>query len=238
MAAATEHGILVMNTPGSNTISAAEQTCALILTLARHIPQGCASLKEGRWDRKLYMGREILGKTLAIIGLGRVGREVALRMRAFGMRVVGFDPMIPASAVVEFGIEFMDLEQIWPIADFITVHTPLMPATENLVSLDVMKKCKRSVNIINVARGGIVGEADLLQGLNEGYVSGAALDVFTEEPPTAKLHALLKHPKVICTPHLGASTIEAQERVAVDLAEQIRELLETGKAPGLVNRLP
>jgi len=234
--AATKHNVLVMNTPGSNTISAAEHTCSLILSLSRYLPQGYSSLKEGRWDRKLFMGHEVMGKTLAIIGLGRIGREVAIRMKSFGMRCIGYDPIIPAEAVAGIGIEFLPLEKIWPIADFITVHTPLLPETENLVSLDVMRRCKKGVNIINVARGGIVGESDLLAGLNEGLVGGAALDVFTEEPPkSGLLHDLIKHPRVIATPHLGASTTEAQERVAIDLGSQIEMLLETGRAPGLVN---
>ncbi|XP_055337300.1 D-3-phosphoglycerate dehydrogenase-like [Paramacrobiotus metropolitanus] len=235
--AATEQGILVMNTPGSNTISACEHTCALILALSRHIPPAYASLKEGRWDRKLYMGHEVMGKTLAIFGLGRIGRELAIRMRAFGMRCVGFDPYIPAEAVAEFGIEFMEPERIWPIADFISIHVPLLAETENLINLEVLHRCKKGVKIINVARGGIVSEADLLTGLNDGQVGGAALDVFSSEPPSPSVLTLIKHPRVLATPHLGASTVEAQERVAEDLAQQITILLETGRAPGLVNRV-
>ncbi|OQV20390.1 D-3-phosphoglycerate dehydrogenase [Hypsibius exemplaris] len=236
--AATKQGVLVMNTPGANTISAAEHTCALILALSRQIPQAQASLKAGRWDRKLFMGNEVQGKTLAILGLGRIGREVATRMKSFGMTVVGYDPVIPANVIAEFGVKSLSLAEIWPVADYITVHVPLLPETENLINLEVLKKCKKSVNIVNVARGGIVSEPDLLAALKEGLTGGAALDVFTEEPPvSAGLLELLQHPKVICTPHLGASTVEAQERVAADLAEQIGQFITTGKAAGFVNKI-
>ncbi|GAU99342.1 hypothetical protein RvY_10361 [Ramazzottius varieornatus] len=235
--AATKHGVWVMNTPGANTISAAEMTCALILALARQIPQACQTLKDGRWDRKLFMGNELMGKTLAILGLGRIGREVATRMRSFGMTIVGFDPFMPAETAAQYGIQFMAPEQIWPVADYITVHVPLLPETENLVCSEVLVKCKRGVKIINAARGGIVNEKDLLKELESGQVGGAALDVFAEEPPGPEVQKLLKHSKVVCTPHLGASTTEAQERVAGDLAEQIQQWITTGNAPGFVNKI-
>lgn len=212
-------------------------TCALILALARQIPQACQTLKDGRWDRKLFMGNELMGKTLAILGLGRIGREVATRMRSFGMTIVGFDPFMPAETAAQYGIQFMAPEQIWPVADYITVHVPLSPETENLVCSEVLVQCKRGVKIINAARGGIVNEKDLLKELESGQVGGAALDVFAEEPPGPELQKLLKHSKVVCTPHLGASTTEAQERVAGDLAEQIQQWITTGNAAGFVNKI-
>ncbi|PSN52991.1 hypothetical protein C0J52_01149 [Blattella germanica] len=219
--AATRKGVIVLNTPGGNSISACELTCALISTLARNIPQACQSLKEGRWDRKLYTGSELSGKTLAVIGLGRIGREVASRMQAYGMKTIGFDPMVTAEFAREHNIAKMELEEIWPLADYITVHTPLIPQTRNLINDAVFNKTKKGVKIINVARGGIVDEVALLEALKDGRCGGAALDVFIEEPPKAP-HTLelIRHPKVVVTPHLGASTNEAQQRVAVEIAEQ------------------
>lgn len=219
--AATRKGVIVLNTPGGNSISACELTCALISTLARNIPQACQSLKEGRWDRKLYSGFELSGKTLAVIGLGRIGREVAIRMQSFGMKIVGFDPMVSREAAQEYDITKMELEEIWPVADFITVHTPLIPQTRNLINEATLNKCKKGVKIVNVARGGIVDEEALLVALKDGRCGGAALDVFCEEPPKSpKTLELICHPKVVVTPHLGASTSEAQQRVAVEIAEQ------------------
>nr|BAN21080.1 d-3-phosphoglycerate dehydrogenase [Riptortus pedestris] len=235
--AATKKGIIVLNTPGGNSISACELTCALIVALARNVTSGCQSLKEGRWDRKLYTGEELSGKTLAVLGLGRIGREVAARMKGFGMRIVGFDPIVTAEAAAAIGIEKMDLPQIWPVADYVTVHTPLIPQTKNLINEDTLNKCKPGVKIVNVARGGIVDEKALHAALKDGRCGGAALDVWTEEPPKSEwLYDLIKHPKVIATPHLGASTVEAQKRVAVEMAEQIISLAKPGEAiPGVVN---
>ncbi|KAJ9583313.1 hypothetical protein L9F63_022330, partial [Diploptera punctata] len=166
--AATRRGVIVLNTPGGNSISACELTCALISSLARNIPQACQSLKEGRWDRKLYSGFELSGKTLAVIGLGRIGREVATRMQSFGMKTIGFDPMVSHEAAKEFNIVKMELEEIWPLADFVTVHTPLIPQTKNLINQITLSKCKKGVKIINVARGGIVDEEALLEALKDG----------------------------------------------------------------------
>ncbi|KAK6621878.1 hypothetical protein RUM44_001685 [Polyplax serrata] len=219
--AATKKGVTVLNTPGGNSISACEMTCALITSLARNIVPACQSLKEGRWDRKLYTGNELYGKTLAILGLGRIGREVALRMASYGMRTVGFDPMVTAEDAKSFGVEKMELDEIWPLADYITVHTPLIPQTRNLVNDKTLGKCKKGVCIVNVARGGIVDEEALLRALKDGKCGGAALDVFEEEPPKNEVTLnLIKHPLVVTTPHLGASTYEAQQRVAVEIAEQ------------------
>nr|CAI5851637.1 unnamed protein product [Callosobruchus analis] len=238
--AATAKNILVLNTPGGNAISACELTCSLITTLARNVVPGAASLKAGRWDRKLYSGHELYGKTLAILGLGRIGKEVALRMQAWGMRTIGYDPIVSAQDAKKFNVESLTLEQIWPQADYITVHTPLIPATRNLICSAVFNKCKKGVRIVNVARGGIINEADLLAALNSGQCGGAALDVFEQEPPVDKITwELIKHDKVVATPHLGASTTEAQIRVAVEIAEQIVALTKKSKeytVGGVVNR--
>ncbi|XP_068246945.1 D-3-phosphoglycerate dehydrogenase [Palaemon carinicauda] len=231
--AATRRGVIVMNTPSGNTLSAAEQTCALICSLSRSIPQACTSLKEGKWDRKAFMGTELYGKTLAIIGLGRIGREVAKRMQSFGMTTIGYDPMVPANVSAEWGVESLSLEDIWPRADYITVHTPLLPHTKNLIGEAVFKVCKKGVYVVNVARGGIVDEAALLAALQSGVCGGAALDVFVQEPPTD--FTLCKHPKVICTPHLGANTVEAQRRVAVEIAEQIVDMVNGKTLVGVIN---
>lgn len=164
-------------------------------------------MQEGRWDRKLYSGNELYGKTLAILGLGRIGREVAIRMKAWGMRVIGFDPITTAAEAAAVGIEKMELDEIWPLADYITVHTPLIPATRDLIRTETLNKCPRGVRVVNVARGGIINEADLLTALQSGQCGGAALDVYTEEPPKSEVtKALIQHPRVVATPHLGAST--------------------------------
>ncbi|XP_043475577.1 hydroxypyruvate reductase-like [Leptopilina heterotoma] len=239
LSAATRKGIVVLNTPGGNSISACELTCSLISALARNVVQASQSLKEGRWDRKLYSGFELLGKTLAIIGFGRIGREVAQRMQSFGMNIVAFDPMLPQQIAQQLNITKLSLEEIWPIADYITVHTPLIPQTKNLINATTLGKCKKGVNIINVARGGIIDEEALLNSIKIGHCGGAALDVFIQEPPKNPITLeLIQHPKVIATPHLGASTEEAQQRVAVEIAEQILAL--SGKSTkynvtGIVN---
>ncbi|CAB3383333.1 Hypothetical predicted protein [Cloeon dipterum] len=234
--AATEKGVVVMNTPGGNSISACEMTCALISSLARHVSPASSALKNGAWERKSYTGTELYGKTLAVLGLGRIGREVAIRMQAFGMKTIGFDPIISSQAAREFNVEKMELEQIWPLADYITVHTPLIPQTRNLINFDVLNKCKKGIYIVNVARGGIVDEEGLLKSLESGQCGGAALDVFTEEPPKSEgLLRLLAHPKVLATPHLGASTTEAQQRVAVEIAEQFVALTKGASLFGVVN---
>jgi D-3-phosphoglycerate dehydrogenase len=198
-------------------------------------------MKEGRWDRKIYSGTELYGKTLAVVGLGRIGKEVALRMKAFGMRIIGFDPITTFEEATAWGIEKMELADIWPLADYITVHTPLIPATKNLISTETLAKCRKGVKIVNVARGGIVNEADLLMALENGQCGGAALDVYTEEPPKSDiLKKLISHPKIVATPHLGASTSEAQVRVATEVSEQFIALTGTSKVytqyNGIVNR--
>lgn len=165
------------------------------------------SMQEGRWDRKLYSGSELYGKTLAILGLGRIGREVGIRMKAWGMRVIGFDPITTAEEARAAGIEKLELDEIWPLADYITVHTPLIPATRDLIRSETLGKCRRGVRVVNVARGGIINEADLLTALQSGQCAAAALDVFTEEPPKSEVtRALIQHARCVATPHLGAST--------------------------------
>ncbi len=231
--AATRKGVLVMNTPGGNTISAAEHTVSLMLALARNIPHAHASLVQGRWDRKKYTGVELFEKTLGVVGLGKIGREVAVRCQAFGMRVIGYDPVLSADVASKLNIELVSLEQLFRRSDFITVHTPLTKETKGLLNDDTLAKCKRGVRLVNCARGGIIDEQALLRALQSGHVAGAALDVFEEEPP--KNTALLQHPRVVVTPHLGASTEEAQEKVAIQIAHQIADALHERGYVGLVN---
>ncbi|XP_033230841.1 D-3-phosphoglycerate dehydrogenase [Belonocnema kinseyi] len=239
VAAATKKGIIVLNTPAANSISACELTCALISSLARNVAQACQSLKEGRWDRKLYSGFELYGKTLGIIGMGRIGREVAIRMQSFGMKIVAFDPILKDEDAVKLDIKKLSLDEIWPVADYITVHTPLIPQTKNLINATTLAKCNKGVYIINVARGGIINEEDLLASIKSGHCGGAGLDVYIEEPPKSPITLeLIKHPKVVATPHLGASTEEAQQRVALEVAEQFLALSEKSKKyslTGVVN---
>ncbi|XP_053103955.1 D-3-phosphoglycerate dehydrogenase [Hemicordylus capensis] len=231
--AATRKGILVMNTPTGNSLSAAELTCGMIMSLARQIPQAAASMKAGKWDRKKFMGMELQGKTLGILGLGRIGREVAIRMQSFGMKTIGYDPIITPEESAAFGVEQLPLERIWPLCDFITVHTPLLPSTTGLLNDTTFAQCRRGVQVINCARGGIVDEGALLRALQSGQCGGAALDVFTEEPPKDK--DLVNHPNVISCPHLGASTKEAQSRCGREIAMQIVDLVQGRALAGTVN---
>lgn len=231
--AATKNGIIVMNTPTGNSISAAELTCGFILSLSRQIPQAAASMKDGKWDRKKYMGSELHGKTLGILGLGRIGKEVATRMQSFQMKTIGYDPIIPPEVTAQFGVQQFSLEEIWPQCDYITVHTPLLPSTTGLLNDASFAKCKRGVQVINCARGGIIDEAALLRALESGQCGGAGLDVFTEEPPRDR--ALVDHPLVISLPHLGASTNEAQNRCGEEIAQQIVDLVKERALVGAVN---
>ncbi len=233
VAAATRSGILVMNTPGGNTVSAAEHTISLLLSLARNIPQAYVSLTKGEWERKKFTGTEVFEKTIGVVGLGKIGREVALRAQGLGMKTIGFDPVLSQEAASKAGIELVTLDELFRRADFITVHTPLTNETRGLLNDETFSRCKKGVRIINCARGGIVDEAALLRALNEGRVAGAALDVFETEPP--KGNPLLAHPKVIATPHLGASTEEAQEKVAIQIAHEIADALHGRSFTGVVN---
>ena len=205
----------------------------MLMALARNIPNANASLVAGRWDRKKFMGTELFGKTLGIVGLGKIGREVAIRAQAFGMVTIGYDPVLGADVASKMNVELVTLEEIYRRSDFITVHTPLNDETRGLLNEQTIAKCKKGVRIINCARGGIVDEAALLKALDSGHVAGAALDVYVEEPP--KDYTLVKHPKVVATPHLGASTEEAQEKVAIQIAEQIADALKDRGIVGAVN---
>ncbi|MCW1928401.1 phosphoglycerate dehydrogenase [Bhargavaea beijingensis] len=217
--AATERGIIVVNAPDGNTNSAAEHTIAMMTALARNIPQAFLSLKEGKWDRKKFVGVELKEKTLGIVGLGRIGAEVARRAKGQRMSVIAYDPFLTQERAKEMGIAVGTLDEVVAAADFITVHTPLMKETRHLINADRFAKMKDGVRIINCARGGIIDEDALYDAIESGKVAGAALDVFETEPFTG--HRLLDLPQVIATPHLGASTIEAQESVAIDVGRDV-----------------
>jgi D-3-phosphoglycerate dehydrogenase / 2-oxoglutarate reductase len=235
VAAATRRGIVVMNTPGGNTVSTAEHTLALLLALARNVAKANDSLKAGKWDRSKFTGTQLEGKTLGIIGLGRVGLAVAKRAQGFGMTVVGFDPFLAAEKAQELGIESVQrLDDLWPRCDFLTLHTPMTAETRHLVGAAELARMKPSARIINCARGGLIDEAALLAALNSGRVAGAAIDVFDPEPPPAD-HPLVNHPSVLVTPHLGASTEEAQVSVAVEAARLLSEFLGRGQVRFAVN---
>jgi D-3-phosphoglycerate dehydrogenase len=234
--AATEHGVIVLNAPSGNTISTAEHTVAMMLALSRNIPQAHRSMQEGRWDRKKYTGVELNGKVLGIIGLGRVGSEVAKRAQSFGMRILAFDPYLAEERARDLGIQLATVEEILPIADFITVHTPLTPKTRNLISDDEFAKMKDTVRIINCARGGIIDYDALARAVKAGKVAGAALDVYEQEPPENL--PLRELPEVILTPHLGASTAEAQINVAVDVAKEMVRALKGKAFKNAVNMTP
>jgi D-3-phosphoglycerate dehydrogenase / 2-oxoglutarate reductase len=233
--AATQKGIIVMNTPGGNTISAAEHTMALLLSMSRNIPQANASLRDKKWERKRFTGSELSGKTIFIIGLGKIGKEVALRCQAFGMEVLAYDPVINPTTLANIGeIEFVSLEEGFMKSDFITLHVPLTSTTKNLISSETLKQCKDGVRIINCARGGIVNEEDVLSFIDKGKVASAAFDVYEKEPPDFN-SPVFQHPKVICTPHLGASTEEAQEKVAIQIGRQISDYFRYNNFSGSVN---
>jgi len=231
--AATEHGIIVVNAPDGNTNSAAEHTIAMMTSLARHIPQAYNTLKNGKWDRKSYVGVELKNKILGVVGFGRIGAEVAYRAKGQRMEVMAYDPFLTEERAKELGVTKATVEEICQAADFITVHTPLLPETRNLINKEKFDMMKTGVRIINCARGGIINEEDLYEAIAEGKVAGAALDVFVEEPATD--HKLLTLPEVIATPHLGASTIEAQESVAVDVSNDIIKFYKTGTVTNPVN---
>lgn len=231
--AATERGILVMNLPWGNTVTAAEHTIALLLALARNVPQASAALRAGEWDRKKYLGVELKDKALGIIGLGRIGREVARRAQGFDMRVIGADPFLAPTVAEDLGIELMSMADLLPGADFLTIHVPRTPDTHHLIDAEALATMKDGVRIINCARGGLVDEAALLQGLESGKVAGAACDVFEAEPTDN--HALLAHPRFIGTPHIGGATHEARERVGEGIARQVAEYLSQGIIRHAVN---
>ena len=230
VAAASRRGIVVMNTPGGNSTSTAEHCFGLILALARRIPGASASVRAGGWERSRFTGVELAGKTLGIIGLGKVGREVAHRAGAFQIRVLGHDPYVSAEAALSHGAQLVALEQLYAESDFISIHLHLTDQTRHYISRKQIASCKDGVRIVNCARGGIVDEAALLEALNSGKVAGAALDVFEREPPGEE-NELVRHEAVICTPHIGASTEEAQASVALQVAEQVGETLTEPDMP-------
>jgi len=232
-AAASKKGIVVMNTPGGNTITTAEHTIALMFALARQIPQATASMKQGKWEKKRFMGVELFKKTIGIVGIGNIGKHVARRALSLGMIVIGYDPYLSDENAKEMGIEKVDLTTLFKRSDFITIHTPITSETKNLISTKTIQLMKDGVRIINCARGGIVNEAELYEALKKEKVAGAALDVFEKEPPGE--NPLLTLDSVICTPHLGAATEEAQENVAVAIAEQVVDCLVNGVIRNAVN---
>ncbi|MFA4983768.1 MAG: phosphoglycerate dehydrogenase [Candidatus Omnitrophota bacterium] len=222
--AATQKGIIVMNTPAGNTVSTAEHTFSMILALSRNIAQASASIKKGEWKRSRFIGVELYGKTLGVVGLGRIGSEVARHAISFGMKVLAYDPFLSRDVAKAMGIEIVELEVLFKRADYISVHTPLTAETTHIISGKEFSLMKKGVRIINCARGGIIDEEALLAAIKDGKVAGAALDVFEKEPPSADSE-LLKLENVVATPHLGASTEEAQVNVAVEVAEIVRDAL-------------
>jgi D-3-phosphoglycerate dehydrogenase len=237
LAAATREGIVVMNTPAGNTTSTAEHTIAMLLALSRNVAPAAASMKAGKWDRKSYTGTQLAGKTLAVVGLGRIGLAVARRALGLEMKVIGYDPFLSAERAAEHGIEVVRaVDDLIERCDFLTVHTPLTEETRGLINAARIARMKRGVRIINCARGGIVDEAALAEAIESGHVAGAALDVFEKEPPGDS--RLIKLPNVLTTPHLGASTDEAQELVAVEAAEIIAGFLLRNEVRHAVNMAP
>ncbi len=233
IAAASRQGVVVMNTPGGNTVTTGEHAIALMMSLTRNIPQADAFMKNGRWEKKALEGREVTGKTLGIIGMGRVGSVVASRALGLKMNVIAYDPFISKELAESQGIELVALDEIYARSDYITVHTPKTKETTGLVGKEAFSKMKKGVFVINCARGGIIDEKALFEALDAGIVAGAAVDVYEKEPPED--WTLPKHPKVVATPHLGASTYEAQENVALAIAEQVVDFLKTGLIRNAVN---
>lgn len=231
--AATARGIVVMNTPFGNSITTAEHAIAMMFALARQLPAANASTHAGKWEKSRFMGVELTGKVLGIIGCGNIGSIVADRALGLKMKVIAFDPFLTHERAQQLGVEKLELDQLLPRADFITVHTPMTDQTRGIINAAALAKCKKGVRIINCARGGLVVEDDLKAALDSGHVAGAALDVFAEEP--AKTHPLFGNENVICTPHLGASTNEAQENVALQIAEQMSDFLLTGAVTNALN---
>jgi D-3-phosphoglycerate dehydrogenase len=233
--AATQRGVVVMNTPGGNTLSTAELSFAMLLNLARKVPQAHGSMAEGKWDRKQFQGIELNGKTLGVLGMGRIGTEVAKRALAFGMRVIGYDPFLDEARAKALGVELAsDLDEVYRAADFITVHMPVTEQTRGMLNAAAFAKMKPGVRIVNCARGEIISENDLVAALDSGKVAAAGLDVFIAEPLPAD-HPFRKHAGITLTPHLGASSNEAQEKCGIEVAEVIAGYLLTGEVRNAVN---
>jgi len=231
--AATARGIIVMNTPFGNSITTAEHAITLMLSLARQIPEADVSTRAGKWEKNKFLGVEIFGKTLGIIGCGNIGSIVADRAIGLKMKVIAYDPYLSAERALKLGVEKVELDDLWRRADFITLHTPLTDKTRNIINADSLKAMKKGARLINCARGELVDEAALCEALRSGHVAGAAIDVFREEPATHS--CLFGTPNVVCTPHLGASTMEAQENVALQVAEQMSDYLLRGAITNAVN---
>ncbi|WP_028589063.1 phosphoglycerate dehydrogenase [Paenibacillus massiliensis] len=235
--AATQRGIIVINAPDGNTITTCEHAFAMMMALARHIPQAYAKTVNGTWDRKSFLGVELRNKTLGVLGMGRIGSEVAKRAKAFGMNILGYDPFLTEERAEKLGVKLASVDEIVKHADFMTVHTPLTPETRHMISRPQFEVMKKGMRIINCARGGVVDEMALVEAIDEGIVAGAAFDVFESEPP-APDHPFLGHPNIIVTPHLGASTVEAQENVAIDVSEQVLHILRDEPFKNAVNMPP
>lgn len=235
--AATGRGIIVINAPDGNTITTCEHTFAMMMAVARHIPQAYLKTVGGEWDRKSFLGVELRGKILGVLGMGRIGSEVAKRAKAFGMVIWGYDPFLTEERAEKLGIRLSSVDDIVRNADFMTVHTPLTPETRHMISRPQFEVMKKGMRIVNCARGGIIDELALVEAADQGIVAGAAFDVFEVEPPEAD-HPFLKHPKIIVTPHLGASTVEAQENVAIDVSEQVLNILRDKPFLNAVNMPP
>jgi D-3-phosphoglycerate dehydrogenase/(S)-sulfolactate dehydrogenase len=232
--AATRRGVVVMNTPGGSAVTVAELTVAMMLALSRHIPQATASVKAGKWEKKKFQGRELAGKTLGVVGIGNIGSIVVERCLAMKMRVVAYDPFVSAEAASRAGMELVSLDELWRQADVVSLHVPLTDQTRNLVNAQSIAKMKHGALLVNCARGGIIDEKALAEALGSGRLGGAALDVFEKEPPPPD-HPLLKLDSFVCTPHLGASTEEAQAAVAVGIAQQLALYLSQGVVKNAVN---
>ncbi len=232
--AATEKGVIVMNTPTGNTVSTAELTFTHMLCGARPIPQANASMKEGKWNRKAFKGSELNGKTLAILGMGRIGSEIAKRAQAFNMKVIAYDPFLTDARAKSLGVDMVDLDTAFKTADYITVHMPLTPATKYMINAEAFEKMKKGVRVFNCARGGIIDEKALVAALESGKVAAAGLDVYEDEPPPPD-SPLLKIPNLVLTPHLGASTKEAQESCGIEVAEVIMLALRDGVIKNAIN---
>jgi D-3-phosphoglycerate dehydrogenase / 2-oxoglutarate reductase len=231
--AATHKGIAVMNTPGANAVAVAEQTLGMMLAMARHLCRADALMHAGKWEKKSLQGSELRAKTLGIVGLGRIGMEVARRARGFGMELLGHDPFVSVSVAKEQGIRLLGLDELYATADYITLHVGLTPQTAGMINATSIAKMKKGVRLVNCARGELVNEADLAQALRQGQVASAAIDVFAEEPP--KNSPLLALENVVLTPHVGGSTHEAQEAVGVQIAQQVKEYLKHGVIQNAVN---
>lgn len=234
--AATARGVIVMNTPDANSVAAAELTMGLLLSLVRHVPAGAASLAAGRWERSRLLGTELAGKTLGLVGCGRIGREVARRALAFDMELLLSDPLIDETGASALGARSVPLADLLETSDIVSIHTPLTPLTRHLIDEAALARMKPGAILVNVARGGLVDEDALARALDAGKLAGAAFDVFETEPPSAG-HPLLGRPDVIATPHLGASTREAQDNVSRDIARQVIAYFQQGHIRNAVNRI-